>query len=185
MRAQRFGVLPIPPLRSFRAKSIEMGPRIYEERSGEQAPRLRSTRTGRVRSARHSAALPLLALALAAPAVADTSLPPAALADTTLPDAQQEAAAKALMGELRCLVCQGQSIADSDADLAGDMRALVRERIRSGEPPARVRAWLIARYGDYVTYDPPWCLATAPLWLAPVLLLAAGLWIARASFRRR
>ena len=89
------------------------------------------------------------------------------------------------MLELRCLVCQGQSIADSDADMAGDMRALVRDRIRRGEQPAAIRQWLIERYGDYVSYDPPWSPVTALLWLAPLLLLGAGLWIARASFKRK
>ena len=88
------------------------------------------------------------------------------------------------METLRCVVCQGQSIADSDADLAADMRALVRERIRRGERPAAIRDWLIARYGDYVTYDPPLSAATLLLWLAPLLLLAAGGWIALGSFRR-
>lgn len=106
-------------------------------------------------------------------------------ANTQLRDPAREARARALMEELRCLVCQGQSIADSDAEMAADMRALVRERVARGERPDAVRAWLIARYGDYVTYDPPWSWATAPLWLAPILLAAAGAWIARSSFRRR
>ena len=79
----------------------------------------------------------LLALALATPALADSSLPPSHWANRQLPDPRQEARARALMEELRCLVCQGQSIADSDADLAGDMRALVRERIAAGDDPAR------------------------------------------------
>jgi cytochrome c-type biogenesis protein CcmH len=116
---------------------------------------------------------------------AQSALPPAKLAYTQLPDAQQEAKARALMQTLRCLVCQGQSIADSDADMAGDMRALVRRRIAAGEQPEQVRAWLIGRYGDYVTYDPPFGPATAALWLAPLLLLAVGAWIARGSFKRR
>jgi cytochrome c-type biogenesis protein CcmH len=120
-----------------------------------------------------------------APALAQSNAPPARLAWQQLPDPQQEAAARALMAELRCLVCQGQSIADSDADMAGDMRALVRERVRAGEEPAAVRRWLIARYGDYVTYDPPLSAVTWPLWAAPLLLLALGLWVARGSFRRR
>ncbi|MGI4731530.1 MAG: cytochrome c-type biogenesis protein [Janthinobacterium lividum] len=125
------------------------------------------------------------ALLAAVPALADTPLPPAALADQALSDPGQEAAAKALMGELRCLVCQGQSIADSDADLAGDMRALVRERIRGGATPEQVRGWLVARYGDYVSYDPPFDAVTAPLWLAPLALLIVGMVVARTSFRRR
>ena len=70
-----------------------------------------------------------LLLLFAAPLAAEPTLPPAALADTPLPDAAQEAKAQALMHELRCLVCQNQSIADSHADMAGDMRAPVRERI--------------------------------------------------------
>ncbi|WP_404339892.1 cytochrome c-type biogenesis protein [Sphingomonas sp. MMS12-HWE2-04] len=124
-------------------------------------------------------------LVLAAPAFADSNLPPAALANTQLRDPDKEAQAKALMETLRCLVCQGQSIADSDADMAGDMRALVRQRIQAGEPPERIRAWLVQRYGDYVTYDPPLGWLTAPLWLAPLVLLGTGLLIARRSFRRR
>ncbi|HEY5723384.1 MAG TPA: cytochrome c-type biogenesis protein, partial [Allosphingosinicella sp.] len=79
--------------------------------------------------------LVLLALAAAAPVLAQSSLPPARYANTQLADPRQEAEAKALMETLRCLVCQGQSIADSDADLAGDMRALVRERIAAGDDP--------------------------------------------------
>lgn len=127
---------------------------------------------------------PLAALLAAAPLAGQTTAP-AALADTQLPDPTQEAAAMALMQTIRCVVCQGQSIADSDATMAGDMRALVRGRIRSGEQPAAVRAWLIGRYGAYITYDPPFSAVTWPLWLAPVLLLGLGVWIARASFRRR
>ncbi|MES2443462.1 MAG: cytochrome c-type biogenesis protein [Pseudomonadota bacterium] len=125
----------------------------------------------------------LLAVALAvAPAMADSNLPPAQLAYTQLPDPAQEAKAKALMESLRCLVCQGQSIADSDAEMAGDMRALVRERVAAGEKPDDIRAWLVQRYGDYVTYDPPWSWLTAPLWLTPLALLVIGFFIARRSF---
>ena len=110
---------------------------------------------------------------------------PSSLADTQLRDPAREASARALMAEIRCLVCQGQSIADSDADLAGDMRALIRARIARGERPAAVRRWLIDRYGDYVSYDPPLSAVTWPLWLAPLLLVAFGFFIARTSFRRR
>lgn len=126
-----------------------------------------------------------LALALlAAPLAAQNARPPARWANVQLPNARQEADARELMLELRCLVCQGQSIADSDADMAGDMRSLVRERIARGERPADVRKWLVDRYGDYVTYDPPLSAATAMLWLTPLLLLVLGLLIARGSFRR-
>ncbi|WP_031440728.1 cytochrome c-type biogenesis protein, partial [Sphingomonas sp. FUKUSWIS1] len=101
----------------------------------------------------------------AAPAAAQPVTPPAHYANVQLADPAKEASAKALMETLRCLVCQGQSIADSDADMAADMRALVRERIARGETPASVRDWLVSRYGDYVTYDPPLSGLTWPLWL--------------------
>jgi len=130
-------------------------------------------------------ALAAALLLAASPAAADTPLAQSPFAYTELRDAAREAAAQRLMGELRCLVCQGQSIADSDADMAATMRALVRERVGRGEPPGAVRRWLIARYGNYVTYDPPLSALTAPLWLAPLLLLALGALVARASFRRR
>lgn len=114
---------------------------------------------------------------------ADTLLPPDPLAVTQLPDPAQEAAARGLMMSLRCVVCQGQSIADSDADMAGSMRALVRRRILAGERPERIRAWLIERYGEYITYDPPLSASTWPLWIAPIVLLLGGVWLARGSFR--
>jgi cytochrome c-type biogenesis protein CcmH len=124
-------------------------------------------------------------LLAAAPVAAQTALPPAQLANRQLPDPRQEAEARALMEEVRCLVCAGQSIADSDADMAGDMRAMVRERIAAGESADDVRAWLIDRYGDAVSYNPPWSWRSAPLWIAPIVVLAFGLWLARGLFRRR
>src|SRR6187551_2294398 len=98
----------------------------------------------------------LLAAMLAAPvpALGDSSLPPDPYSFTQLSDPKQEAEAVALMETIRCLVCQGQSIADSDAELAGDMRSLIRERIRKGEDPEKIRAWLVDRYGNWVTYEP-------------------------------
>lgn len=128
--------------------------------------------------------LAVLLLLAAAPASADSKLAPAALAYTQLPDPAQEARAKALMETLRCIVCQGQSIADSDAEMAGDMRALVRERIQAGEAPGEIRQWLVQRYGDYVSYDPPLGWSTAPLWLAPIVLLGLGGLLARRAFLR-
>lgn len=125
-----------------------------------------------------------LCMAIAGPASADSLLPPADYANTQLADPRQERAAAALMETLRCLVCQGQSIADSDADMAGDMRALVRRRIAAGEQPEAVRAWLIGRYGNWVTYDPPLEPVTWPLWAAPIVLIGAGLFLARGRFRR-
>lgn len=127
----------------------------------------------------------LLLIVPASAAFADSARPPARLADTQLPDPKQEAEAQKLMLELRCLVCQGQSIADSNAEMAGDMRALVRRQISEGSSSQQVREWLIARYGDYVTYDPPLSAATAPLWITPIVFIVIGLFLARASFKRR
>lgn len=128
--------------------------------------------------------LPCLAL-IAAPVLADSTLPAAKWANEQLPDPAKEAEAKALMQTLRCIVCQGQSIADSDAELAGDMRAMVRTRIAAGEKPEAIRAWLIDRYGQWVSYKPLVEPLTWPLWAAPLLLLGAGAFIARGRFRRK
>ena len=87
-------------------------------------------------------------LLISAPAFADSNLPPAQYANRQIADPAKEADARQLMETLRCLVCQGQSIADSDAEMAGDMRALVRQRIAAGESGTQVRDWLIKRYGD-------------------------------------
>lgn len=126
----------------------------------------------------------LLAL-VAVPALGQSNQAAAPMANVQLPDPAKERDAKALMETLRCVVCQGQSIADSDAEMAGDMRSLVRERIAKGETPDRVRDWLIERYGDYVSYDPPLSGATAPLWIAPLALLVIGALVAVRSFKRR
>ena len=128
-------------------------------------------------------ALLALALLVAAPALADSNLPPARWANEQLPDPRQETQAKALMEEIRCLVCQGQSVADSDADLAGDMRHLIRSRIAAGEKPSAIRAWLIQRYGDWVTYRPTSEPVNWPLWLAPIVLLGLGFLLLRKRIR--
>lgn len=121
----------------------------------------------------------VLGLLAAQPLLADSNLPPAYWANRQLPDARQEARAEALMGEIGCLVCQGQSIANSDAELAGDMRDLVRRRIAAGEKPAAIRSWLIQRYGTWISYKPTTEPAAWPLWLAPLALLLAGAWLVR------
>ena len=136
---------------------------------------LRSIRTGLV----------ALLLITSVPALADSTLPPAHWADRQLPDPKQEAEARALMEQLRCLVCQGQSIADSDAELAGDMRHMVRSRILAGQKPGEIRRWLVQRYGNWVSYKPPVEPVTWPLWAMPLVLLALGAWLARTRFRRR
>src|SRR5690606_41315504 len=89
----------------------------------------------------------VLVLCLALPTAAQDSLPPAPYAYQQLEDPALEAQAQALMETLRCLKCQSQSIADSDAPMAGDMRHQVRTRIAAGEDPEQIRAWLIERYG--------------------------------------
>ena len=127
----------------------------------------------------------VLAMLLPTPALTQPVTPPARYANVQLADPAKEASARALMETLRCLVCQGQSIADSDADMAADMRALVRQRIAAGEQPVAVRDWLIERYGDYVSYDPPLSGATGPLWLAPITLLVVGGLLARRSLKGR
>lgn len=126
----------------------------------------------------------LLLLLLASPVLADSRMGAAPLANVQLTDARQEQQARALMETIRCLVCQGQSIADSDAEMAGDMRSLIRERIQKGERPEAIRTWLIQRYGDWVTYEPPLSLTTVFLWGLPLLLLMMGGGLAMGRIRR-
>ncbi len=124
----------------------------------------------------------LAAVLLAAPLSApDTD---AAYANSQLRDPGQEERAKALMLSLRCIQCQGQSIADSDAPIAQVMRGEVRVRIERGESADSIRDWMISRYGDWVSYDPPLSGVTALLWLTPLLLFAAGIWASRGLFRK-
>ena len=127
-----------------------------------------------------------LLVALAAPAAAQDLLPPAPYAYRQLDDPALEAKAQALMETLRCLKCQSQSIADSDAPMAGDMRHQVRSRIAAGESPEEVRAWLVERYGDYVSYKPAMSATTWPLFAIPLVLLAlVGLILRRRLGRTR
>ena len=127
----------------------------------------------------------VLALVAAGPLAAQQSLPPAPFAYRQLDDAAQEAQAQDLMETLRCLTCQSQSIADSDAPMAGDMRHQVRIRIAAGETPEEIRSWLVERYGDYVSYRPDVSATTWPLFAVPVLILIAALAIFRRRFARR
>lgn len=122
--------------------------------------------------------LVLLALCVAAPALA---VQPSEM----LKDPELEARARALSSELRCLVCQNESIDDSDADLARDIRLLIRERITKGESNTQVRDFLVSRYGDFILLKPPFKLSTALLWFsAPLTFLLGGLAIWIASRRR-
>ncbi|NMW31083.1 cytochrome c-type biogenesis protein CcmH [Altererythrobacter sp. RZ02] len=127
----------------------------------------------------------LSAALIVMPASAQQTLPPAPLAYEQLSDPAQEEAAQALMETLRCLKCQSQSIADSDAPMAGDMRHQVRSRIAAGEEPEAIRAWLVERYGDYVSYAPTVSNTTWPLFAIPLLLLiVAGVIIRRRVGKR-
>ena len=119
-----------------------------------------------------------------APLLADSSLPPSPYANVQLQDPAQEAKAAALMESLRCLQCQGQSIADSDAQIAGDLRNQVRLRVKAGEDPEAIRAWLIDKYGDYVSYAPRVTGLTWPLFAAPLALLALAVLLLRRRFTR-
>ena len=124
----------------------------------------------------------LLAVLAASPVLAQDSLPPAPYAYRQLDDPAQEAKAQALMETLRCLKCQSQSIADSDAPMAGDMRSQVRQRIAAGEDPEAIRAWLVERYGDYVSYAPRVTALTWPLFAVPLALLALAALLLRKRF---
>ena len=124
----------------------------------------------------------LMAIWLAAPAIAQDTLPPAPYAYRQLDDPAQEAKAQDLMETLRCLKCQSQSIADSDAPMAGDMRSQVRMRIAAGEEPEAIRAWLVERYGDYVSYAPRVTALTWPLFVIPLVLLGVALLLLRKRF---
>jgi cytochrome c-type biogenesis protein CcmH/NrfF len=125
-----------------------------------------------------------LLVAFAVPAAAQDSLPPAPYAYRQLDDPALEAKAQALMETLRCLKCQSQSIADSDAPMAGDMRHQVRSRIATGEDPEAIRAWLVERYGDYVSYKPTVSATTWPLFAVPAVLLVVALLVLRRRLRR-
>lgn len=99
-----------------------------------------------------------------------------------LADPAAESRAQSIGREVRCMVCQGQSIEDSDADLARDLRRIIRERLQAGDSDAAVRGFLQQRYGDFILLRPPFSLATALLWATPALAFLFGLVLVR---RRR
>ena len=134
--------------------------------------------------------LPVLAsnLLRAAALIAALAAAPAARAvqpDEQLADPALEGRARELSRELRCLVCQNQSIDDSDASLARDLRLLVRERLKAGDSDAEVVDYLVARYGDFIRLKPPFDTATFLLWMSPLVLLLAGAGGIAATIRRR
>ncbi|WP_163268994.1 cytochrome c-type biogenesis protein [Chelativorans alearense] len=120
----------------------------------------------------------LLLLALAWPAAAVEP-------DEMLADPALEARARDLSAELRCMVCQNQSIDDSNADLARDLRILVRDRIRAGDTDEEVLAYIVSRYGEFVLLKPRLSARNALLWATPVLVLIGGGLIAFVNLRRR
>ncbi len=123
----------------------------------------------------------LLALVLAA-------VPLLAVAKDAVPTAQDPVAAQRAVGlseQLRCLVCQNQSIADSNADLALDLRRQINEQIAAGRTDGEIIDFMVQRYGDFVLYRPPFKAATLLLWFGPALLLLAGLWALRRALRQR
>jgi cytochrome c-type biogenesis protein CcmH len=123
----------------------------------------------------------LLALALVFAPLAAAAVQP----DEILPDAAQEARARAITKELRCVVCQSESIDDSNAEIARDLRLLVRERIVAGDTDAEVIDFVVARYGEFVLFRPPFTAANAALWLSGPALLLLGGGLAFAFVRRR
>jgi len=124
----------------------------------------------------------LVTLALLAPAARALAVQP----DEMLPDPALETRARALSKELRCMVCQNQSIDDSDAPLARDLRLIVREHLRAGETDQQVLDFLIARYGEFVLLRPRFAPHTALLWLTPLGVLVIGaLGIAMSARRQR
>lgn len=131
------------------------------------------------------ALLALLLAVFALPIAAQDSMPPAPYAYRQLDDPGLEARARGLMEELRCLKCQSQSIADSDAPMAGDMRHQVRTRIAAGEEPEAIREWMVDRYGDYVSYAPVVSRTTWPLYAGPLLLMALAARFIWRRFRRK
>lgn len=127
----------------------------------------------------------VLALMLAAAPLTAQQAPAPDYAEVSLADPAKEARALALMDSIRCVVCQGQPISGSNADLAGDMRRMIRERIAAGDSPEQVRAWLVGKYGDWVSFKPEVKGETAPLWLVPLLALAGGGWLVSRRLRTR
>jgi cytochrome c-type biogenesis protein CcmH len=125
------------------------------------------------------AAVVLVCTLLAAPAFAVSD--PAEL----LPDRAQEQRAEALGHQLRCLVCQNESVEESNADLARDLRRIIRQRVVAGDSDSQVIDWMVARYGNFVRLHPPFNAMTLGLWGAPAIALLAGIAAAMLARRRR
>jgi cytochrome c-type biogenesis protein CcmH len=120
----------------------------------------------------------LIMIALAGPAYAISS--PAEM----LPNPAQEKRAEAIGEQLRCLVCQNESVEQSDADLAKDLRHIIRERVAEGQSNKQIIAWMVHRYGDFIRLDPPFDPETYALWFAPVIAVGVGAAAAMLARRR-
>jgi cytochrome c-type biogenesis protein CcmH len=135
-----------------------------------------SRRHARMHGRRGVAALAAMALLVVLALIAAAT---PALAAGSVAEAEAEARVQQLAAELRCPVCRNQSLADSDAPMAADLRAEIRRQVQAGRSDAEVRRFMVERYGDVVSYKPPVAARTLPLWLAPFALLlavAAVLW---------
>ena len=113
------------------------------------------------------------------------SLAPALAQEVQLADPKLEQRARDLSREIRCVVCQSQSVADSDADIAKEMRALIREQMAAGRSDQEIRDYLVARYGDFVLFDPPFKASTYALWIGPFAILVFAAIGVAIFFRRR
>ena len=113
------------------------------------------------------------------------ALAPALAQEVQLADPKLEQRARDLSREIRCVVCQSQSVADSDADIAKELRTMIREQIAAGKSDQEIRDFLVARYGDFVLFDPPFKASTYVLWIGPfAVLVLAGIGVTL-FFRRR
>jgi cytochrome c-type biogenesis protein CcmH len=121
--------------------------------------------------------LPALLAASSAYAVSDPG--------ELLPDRQQEQRAEAIGHQLRCMVCQNESVEESNADLARDLRHIIRQRVVAGDTDPQVIDWMVARYGDFVRLRPPFNAETFALWSAPGLALLVGIGTVLIARRRR
>src|SRR6516165_7587694 len=134
-----------------------------------RAPR-RSRRSAGLMRGRLQAFAAALAAALCMAAASDPA--------DRLPDPAQEAKARAIFQQIRCVVCQNESIDDSEAPLAHDLRQIVRDQVRQGRSEAQIKAFLVARYGQFVLLRPSFSLGNAPLWLlTPALVLGGSAWL--------
>jgi cytochrome c-type biogenesis protein CcmH len=125
--------------------------------------------------------------AVLVPVLLATASPASAVSDPgeLLPDRQQELRAEAIGQQLRCLVCQNESVEESNADLARDLRHIIRQRVVAGDNDRQVIDWMVARYGDFVRLRPPFNAETLVLWTAPGLALLAGIGAVLIARRRR